>query len=215
MTRPVLCCAAVLAALCSPLGAEIVVLTNGHTIASTTHRTEGDETLLTLAGGGEVRVPASQIAQVLADEIVPQEEPSAAVAPRDHAEGPAEWLALATDMAHRHRIDAGLVAAVIAVESGFQPSAVSPKGAMGLMQLMPSTAAQLGVVNPFDPHQNIDGGVRHLRALLTRYQGDRRLALAAYNAGVAAVELHGGVPPFSETRAYVRKVLARSRRVRQ
>jgi len=211
MTLRVLFCAAVLAAVSSPSGAEIVVLTNGCTLVSTTHRTEGNEVLLTLAGGGEVRLPASELAQVLPDEVVPEPAP----APPDHAGRPADWLALAMDMAHRHRIDADLVAAVIAVESGFQPTAVSPKGAIGLMQLMPSTAAALGVVNPFDPHQNIDGGVRHLRALLTRYRGDRRLALAAYNAGVAAVELHGGVPPFSETRAYVRKVLARCRRVRQ
>ena len=212
MTLRVLFCAAVLAAMSSPSEAEIVVLTNGCTLVSTAHRTEGSEVLLTLAGGGEVRLPASDLAQVLPDEVVP---PEPATAPQDHADGPANWLALALDMAHRHRIVAVLVAAVIAVESGFQPTAVSPKGAIGLMQLMPSTAAALGVVNPFDPHQNIDGGVRHLRALLTRYRGDRRLALAAYNAGVAAVELHGGVPPFSETRAYVRKVLARCRRVRQ
>ena len=196
-----------------PARAEIVVLANGYTIVSTGHRAEGSDLLLTLAGGGEVRVGASDVAQVLPDEIVPQEP---APAPSAAAAGPsADWAAVAAETARRHRVDAGLVTAVIAVESGFQPSAVSPKGAMGLMQLMPTTAAKLGVANPFDPLQNIDGGVRHLRDLLTRYRGDRRLALAAYNAGAAAVDLHGGVPPFAETRAYVRKVLARCRRLQQ
>jgi soluble lytic murein transglycosylase-like protein len=170
--------------------------------------------LLTLAGSGEVRVAPADVVQILPDEIAPQDE-AAAPMPAGPTAEPADWMALATDAARRHRVDVGLVTAVIAVESGFQPGAVSPKGAMGLMQLMPATAAELGVSDPFDPRQNVDGGTRHLRTLLTRYQGDRRLALAAYNAGVAAVDLHGGVPPFSETRAYVRKVLARCRKARQ
>jgi soluble lytic murein transglycosylase-like protein len=113
---------------------------------------------------------------------------------------------LIREIASRHAVPAKLVEAVIRVESGFDPRAVSHRGAQGLMQLMPATAAQLGVRDVFDARQNIDGGVRHLRRLLERY-GDFRLALAAYNAGENAVEVHGGVPPFNETRAYVDQVL--------
>jgi soluble lytic murein transglycosylase-like protein len=110
--------------------------------------------------------------------------------------------------ASRYGVDHRLVQAVVQVESGGNPRAVSPKGAQGLMQLMPARAAVLGVADTFDPRANLDGGVRHLRELLLRYGGNVRLALAAYNAGEDAVRLHGGVPPFPETQAYVRKVLS-------
>jgi soluble lytic murein transglycosylase-like protein len=107
----------------------------------------------------------------------------------------------------RHSIDADLVRAVIKAESDFNSNARSRKGAMGLMQLMPDTARLHNVLNAFDPVDNIEGGVRHLRMLLERYQGDLSLSLAAYNAGSGAVEKHGGIPPFAETREYVRRVL--------
>jgi soluble lytic murein transglycosylase-like protein len=102
-----------------------------------------------------------------------------------------------------------LLHAVIAVESGFQPRAVSPKGAMGLMQLMPATAAELGVDHPFDPEENVLGGARHLRRLVDRFDGDLELALAAYNAGEGRVRSTGRIPAIPETRQYVRRVLAR------
>lgn len=114
--------------------------------------------------------------------------------------------------AGRHGVDSRLVEAIIAVESDFNPWAVSPKGAMGLMQLMPETARRYSVRNPFDPVENIAGGIQYLTDLLHRFGGDLRSILAAYNAGESAVAHHHGVPPYRETREYVKKVLRRYRR---
>lgn len=108
--------------------------------------------------------------------------------------------------AARHNVDPNLVRAVIKVESNFNSNAVSRKGAMGLMQLMPQTARQLNVKNPFDAEQNVDAGVRHLKQLLENYGGDVNLTLAAYNAGTGAVARSAGVPPYAETQNYVRRI---------
>jgi soluble lytic murein transglycosylase-like protein len=108
--------------------------------------------------------------------------------------------------ASRHNVDPNLVRSVVKVESNFNPNAVSRKGAMGLMQLMPATARSLNVSNPFDPQQNVDAGVRHLKNLLESYGGDLRLSLAAYNAGSGAVARSAGVPRFTETQNYVRRI---------
>jgi soluble lytic murein transglycosylase-like protein len=122
---------------------------------------------------------------------------------------PLEIEALVSEVSARHGLDPRLVTTVIGVESGFNALAVSPKGARGLMQLMPDTARQYGVRNLHDPRENVEGGVAYLKDLTLRYGGDLRLALAAYNAGPEAVQRASGVPNFRETRDYLRRIESR------
>jgi soluble lytic murein transglycosylase-like protein len=139
--------------------------------------------------------------------VVPEAPGIRATTPLGDAAIRERFEPLIREHAARHALRIELVRAVIQVESGYNPRAVSPKGAMGLMQLMPSTAKQLGVRNAFDPAENIRGGCAYLRQLLDRYHGNEELALAAYNAGSDAVDRHGNViPPYQETRDYVKKV---------
>jgi soluble lytic murein transglycosylase-like protein len=182
----------------STAGAEIAVLENGQTLKIDGHRTEADLLVLSLRGGGEVGVPPEMVRGLVPDEVVDEV-----------VRGEGDLRSLARAVAERHGLDPELVMAVVGVESGFETRAVSPKGARGLMQLMPGTARELGVVDAFDAEANLDGGSRYLQALLRRYGGDLRRALAAYNAGPGAVARHGGVPPYRETRDYVRKVMRR------
>jgi hypothetical protein len=179
--------------------AEIALLASGQTLKLDGHRAEGELLALVLKGGGEVHLPPQAVRGFVPDEVL------------EEVLSPAGGAALSRvieESARRHGLDPALVLAVVSIESGFRPEAVSPKGAQGLMQLMPRTAASLGVRDAFDPEQNVDAGVRHLEGLVRLYGGDLRRALAAYNAGQGAVARHGGVPPYRETRAYVRRVLA-------
>jgi hypothetical protein len=141
----------------------------------------------------------------------PTAAPAAPLLPVGGVFDPNALHEMAGKIARRHGVDEALVHAVIQVESRYDPFAVSPRGAMGLMQLMPRTAERFDVANAFDPVQNVDGGVRYLKELLARYSGQVRLALAAYNAGEEAVERHGGIPPYRETVDYVKRVLSARR----
>jgi hypothetical protein len=191
-----------LAARTAPARAEIALLASGQTLKLDGHRAEGELLALVLKGGGEVHLPPQAVRGFVPDEVL-EEVGSAATG--------AEVARLVEQAARRHGLDPALVLAVVSVESGFRSDAVSPKGAQGLMQLMPRTAASLGVDDALDPEQNVDAGVRHLEALIRLYGGNLTRALAAYNAGQGAVARHGGVPPYRETRAYVRRVLERYR----
>lgn len=122
-------------------------------------------------------------------------------------ETPEGYRAIIEEMASKYNVDPTLITSVIQHESGFQADSVSHAGAMGLMQLMPETASWLGVTDPFNPRQNIEGGTKYLRDMLDKYDGNKALALAAYNAGPGNVDKYGGVPPFKETRNYVSSVL--------
>jgi soluble lytic murein transglycosylase-like protein len=144
---------------------------------------------------------ASQPAAVPPSGIAPE-----MAAPASVIRTSAQVEAAIEQAAARHHVDPNLVRAVVKVESNFNPNAVSRKGAMGLMQLMPGTARELAVTDPFDPQQNVEAGVRHLRGLLDSYDGDVSRSLAAYNAGAKAVATHHGVPPYAETQDYVRRI---------
>jgi soluble lytic murein transglycosylase-like protein len=137
-----------------------------------------------------------------------------APSPQASPQVPNGYSPLVADAARRYGVDPALVAAVIESESGFNPRATSPAGAKGLMQLMDGTARGLGVTDSYDPVQNVHGGTKYLRQMLDKYNGDARLALAAYNAGGGAVDRFGGIPPYPETQRYVPRVLAAAEKYR-
>ena len=194
-----------------PASADIVRLAHGRTMTVDACRFEGDMVILLLPGGGEVRAHRDLVVEILPEEVPRGREtalerlassPSAARAPL----GEQSIRDLVDRIAARVGIDARLAHAVVRAESNYRPLAVSPKGAMGLMQLMPPLAASYDLVDPFDPELNLETGMKHLRRLLVRY--DVRRALAAYNAGEGAVSRYGGVPPYRETQSYVQKIMA-------
>ena len=205
--------------LASPAAAEIAVLGSGQTLSIKAHRLiEGDRIVLQLRSGGEVTCDKGLVEKILPDEV-PYKEPEQAPPPAvvtaaEDAPAPLEmgpYGEIITAVAETHGVDPLLVRALIAVESGDRPRARSTKGAMGLMQLMPSTARLYKVRNPYDPKANIAAGVKHLKSLLDRMGGAVDLALAAYNAGEGAVKKFNGIPPYRETRDYVRRILSLAR----
>jgi soluble lytic murein transglycosylase-like protein len=192
-----LCLAGSVAAtfLTAPVSADIVRLTNGHTFTVTASRLEGDTFVLSMPGGEEIR-----IARGIVEEVVANGATSTSALDRSAIRR------LVDQVAERVGLDRRLAHAVVHTESNYQPLAISPRGAVGLMQIMPALVKQYGLEDPFDPTHNLEAGMRHLRRLLQRF--DIRRALAAYNAGEAAVARYGGVPPYRETEDYVRRILA-------
>lgn len=191
--------------------AEALVFTDGRELVVEGWRVEGERIDVELPGGGRMALPASSIEAVrpVASARPRQEEPT----PVDGGEWRA-WAGEFADIIHEaartYDLDPVLLAAVMRIESNFDPFAVSPKGACGLLQLIPATARRFGVGDVFDPAENVHGGARYLQWLMARYDGDTRLALAAYNAGENAVDRYGGIPPYRETQNYVRKVLGKA-----
>lgn len=183
--------------------AEMANLQNGFAIRHARHEVRGSVTRLYLAETPDnyIDVPTAEILGF--EEIETPVVPAPATAP-----APAANLdEMVSAASARNNIDRDLILSVIRAESGFNPDAVSPKGAQGLMQLMPQTAARLGVQNALDPATNVEGGTRYLGQLLARYHNNLLLALAAYNAGPQRVEQYRGVPPFRETRVYVTRII--------
>ncbi len=201
-------------AMAVPAAAEIVYLQSGRTLSVKGHRYDGDSIVLSLRSGGEVTCDKSLIDKIVPDEVPhvePAPTPPDMAAEGDQApralEAATPFAEIISAMSEAHGVDPVLVSALIKVESGYRPRARSRKGAMGLMQLMPSTAREYKVRNPFDPKANIEAGIKHLKSLIDRFDGGLELALAAYNAGEGAVKKFNGIPPYRETRNYVTRIL--------
>jgi transglycosylase-like protein with SLT domain len=189
-------CALLLVA--APAGrAEYIVLRSGQRLNVSSYQLLGDKYRLQMAGG-TVLVAAEDVLSIEPEEVFTPLKPS------DDFKAPFRELIEAASA--QYKVDADLIASVIAVESNFEPKAISRRDARGLMQLLPETAARLGVRDVFDPKENINAGTRYLSDLLRRYDNNLALALAAYNAGPEKVEKFGSVPPYAETISYVRRV---------
>ena len=208
-----------LVGISSAASAEIVFMTSGSTLSVKSHSTEGDTVTLTLRSGGTVTCDKTLIDKIVPDEVPhPDPLPPASLQlPVADAATPADrkpqlrdtvYSELIAAAADTYGVDPLLVQALIQVESNYQPRARSSKGAMGLMQLMPSVAREYKVRNAYDPASNLDAGVRKLKTLIDGMKGDLSLALAAYNAGEAAVARFGGIPPYRETQSYVSRILS-------
>ena len=213
-----------LACLCllvsaAPARAELVFFSSGRSLSVKGHHAEGDSLVLVLRGGGEIVCAPSVIARIEPDEVAYPEPPEVSAKAEGDQPFPGgiagkggyvlQWDPrydpIIEQTSAAHGVDATLVRALIQVESHYESRARSPKGAMGLMQLMPATARRYAVADPYDPRSNIEAGIKHLKSLLDRFTVE--LALAAYNAGEAAVQRFRGVPPYAETRSYVDRIL--------
>jgi soluble lytic murein transglycosylase-like protein len=200
----------------TPASAEIVFLSSGRTLSVRDHRIDGDSIVLTLRSGGQVTCARDLIEKIEPDEV-PYPEPAVAQPPAPPAptDPPADrsvldgtpYAEIIASLSEAHGVNPMLVSALIQVESNYRPRARSSRGAMGLMQLMPSTVREYKVANPFEPKANIEGGIRHLKSLIDRF-GVVDMALAAYNAGEGAVRKFKGIPPYRETRDYVARILS-------
>ena len=199
---PALATLFVAAAILAPAAkADYAVLRSGARLHVTGYQVEGDRVRLSVAGGS-VEIAAAELIDVEPEDQFP-------APPHADADFTVRYANFIRASSQRHGVDEKLVAQVIAAESNFDAKAVSRKNALGLMQLLPTTAAHYAVLNVFDPAQNIEAGTHYLKDLLERYRGNTRLALAAYNAGPETVDRYGGVPPFAETQRYVRTITAK------
>ena len=205
----------VVAGTAVPASADIVLLSSGKTLSVKSHRIDGESIVLMLRGGGSVTCDRTLVARIVPDEV-PHPDPAVGGAEAGIQPTPAvrqaipdttPYAEIITAVSEAHGVDPMLVRAVIQVESGYRARARSPKGAMGLMQLMPATARAYKVRNPYEPQANIEAGIKHLKGLIDK-MGGVALALAAYNAGEGAVKKFNGIPPYRETRNYVTKILA-------
>jgi soluble lytic murein transglycosylase-like protein len=193
--------------------AEIVYFSTGRTLSIKDHRADDDKLVLSLRAGGEIVCDPALIDRIVPDEVPypePEAEKPAAVVAAETPQAslaPVKYGDIIEKVSAEQDVPVKLVRAVIQVESAYHERARSPKGAMGLMQLMPATAKQYAVADPYDPASNIEAGVKHLKSLLQRLPV--ALALAAYNAGEVAVIKYRGVPPYRETRAYVKRIMKR------
>lgn len=200
----------------APAPAELVVLTGGEVLKVSGYEVTGERVRLALATGGELVLPLLRVERIVEDEIVDETPVPEPVAESPFTLGfiPGQAFAVprfaaeVAAAAARHDLNPRLLAAVVSAESAFDPRAVSRKGARGLMQLMPATAARFGVAarELFEPERNLEAGARYLRWLIDRYDGALHLALAAYNAGEGTVDRYRGVPPYRETRRYVLRI---------
>jgi hypothetical protein len=215
-------CSAFLLLAGMPARAELVILTDGSVFKVKGYEAEGEEARMTMAFGGRMTLPIARVERVVDDEVVPEPEPSPVAVAVATPEPPPMPLRFAENQpvpegpygpiiyetARRHQVNPRVIAALIGAESAGNPRARSNKGARGLMQLMPATAERFGVdkARLYEPAQNLEAGVRYVSWLLDQFPNDLAKVLAAYNAGEQTVVKYQGIPPYRETRNYVRRI---------